>query len=41
MQFRYWNMSDRADYYVSDSIKVFGRLSLFDTIQTEKNGCAT
>jgi len=37
MQFRYWNMSDRADYYVSDSIKVFGRLSMFDTIQTEKN----
>ncbi|MEK7406243.1 MAG: TonB-dependent receptor [Acidobacteriota bacterium] len=37
MQFKYWNITDRVDYNISDSVKVFGRLSLFKTIQTENN----
>lgn len=37
MQFRYYNLSDRVDYNVSDAVRIFARYSMFKTIQTEKN----
>jgi len=33
--FKYWNFTDRVDYNVSDSVKVFGRFSRFHTTQSE------
>jgi hypothetical protein len=34
-QFKYYNFSDRVDYNVSDSVKVFYRLSRFKTTQSD------
>ena len=34
-QFKYYNFSDRADWNVTDSVKVFGRLSRFHTTQSD------
>ena len=33
--FDYWNLTNRTDYNVSDSVKVFGRISRFHTTQSE------
>lgn len=33
--FKYWNLTNRTDYNVSDSVKVFGRFSRFHTTQSE------
>ena len=33
--FKYWNLTDRVDYNVSDNVKVFGRFSRFHTTQSE------
>ncbi|MEZ5361697.1 MAG: hypothetical protein R2748_04965 [Bryobacterales bacterium] len=34
-QFKYYNLSDRVDYNVSDNVKVFYRLSRFKTTQSD------
>ena len=34
-QFKYYNLSNRTDYNVSDNVKVFGRISRFKTTQTD------
>ncbi len=34
-QFKYYNISNRTDYNVSDTVKVFGRISRFKTTQTD------
>jgi hypothetical protein len=34
---KYWNFSDRADYNVSDNLKIFGRFSMFKTFVTQDN----
>jgi hypothetical protein len=34
---KYWNLSDRADWNVSDKLKVFGRYSMFKTFVTQDN----
>ena len=34
-QFEYYNFSDRVDWSVSDSVKVFGRLSRINTVQSD------
>ncbi|MBI1352943.1 MAG: carboxypeptidase regulatory-like domain-containing protein [Acidobacteria bacterium] len=34
-QFQYYNFSDRADWNVSDSVKIFGRISRFHTTQSD------
>ncbi len=34
-QFKYYNISDRADWNVNDNVKVFGRLSRFKTTQSD------
>ena len=33
--FKYWNLTDRVDYNVSDNVKIFGRISRFHTTQSE------
>ena len=33
--FKYWNFTNRTDYNVSDSVKLFGRVSRFHTTQSE------
>ena len=33
--FDYWNLTNRTDYNISDSVKVFGRISRFHTTQSE------
>ena len=33
--FKYWNLTNRTDYNVSDNLKVFGRFSRFHTTQSE------
>ncbi len=33
--FKYWNFTNRTDYNISDSVKVFGRFSRFHTTQSE------
>ena len=34
---KYWNFSDRADWNVSDKLKVFGRFSMFKTFVAQDN----
>jgi hypothetical protein len=34
---KYWNFSDRADWSVSDNLKIFGRFSMFKTFVTQDN----
>jgi len=34
---KYWNFSDRADWNVSDKLKVFGRYSMFKTFVAQDN----
>ncbi len=36
-RFNYWNLSDRADWNITEKWKVFGRYSQFHTIVTENN----
>ncbi len=33
--YAYWNLTNRTDYNVSDSVKIFGRFSRFHTTQSE------
>ncbi|MDP3000889.1 MAG: TonB-dependent receptor, partial [Bryobacterales bacterium] len=35
--YKYWNLSDRADWHISDKWKVFGRYSQFHTVVSEEN----
>jgi len=37
----YWNFSDRADWNVSDKLKIFGRYSMFKTFVTQDNYAGT
>lgn len=34
---KYWNLSDRADWNVSDKLKIFGRFSMFKTFVVQDN----
>lgn len=34
---KYWNLSDRADWNVSDKLKIFGRFSMFKTFVAQDN----
>lgn len=36
-RFRYWNMSERADYNASDRFKLFGRFNMFRTFTAQDN----
>lgn len=38
---KYWNFSDRADWNVSDKLKLFGRFSMFKTFVTQDNYAGT
>ena len=38
---KYWNFSDRADWNVSDKLKIFGRFSMFKTFVTQDNYAGT
>ena len=38
---KYWNFSDRADWNVSDKLKIFGRYSLFKTYVAQDNYAGT
>ena len=35
--YNYWNLSDRADWHISEKLKVFGRYSQFHTVVSEEN----
>ncbi|MBM3726778.1 MAG: carboxypeptidase regulatory-like domain-containing protein [Acidobacteria bacterium] len=36
-RFRYWNLANRADWNISDKVKVFGRFSQFRTFTAQDN----
>lgn len=38
---KYWNFSDRADWNVSDKLKIFGRFSMFKTFVAQDNYAGT